>query len=198
MKELKEILKLGLERDLRVNWASETDETLLAVRKDFEMGKPHAVIAFVRAILGRSVYPEDFALEFSVNYETASETIVVDLSLPAMRGEERAPIFDEAVRQCVLRVMHEVFSTARIKHVWGVTVNGWLRKQEDTPCVISLFAYRNEYELVDFSKGSTVDLLKRFKYRAGGPPSQAIFVEPIFHICAPKQRFVYQKGWVDA
>ena len=193
---LTHLIKDALGREPRIDWDSEKDEAVLSLRREFELGKPGAVLKYVETVLARSEYPASFPRQYSVNYETASESVVVDILLPNP-GDLGAQVYEEAVFQCVLRTFYEVFRSCCIKHVWGCGINGFVSSGEEARCIVSIFAFRNKFDRTDFANTETDRALRALNLRVGGPLAELKPVQPNFRIVSPKKKFVYQKGWVD-
>lgn len=190
-----------------------------AFREAFESGAPEAIEEYVKQVFERSTYPESFFREYEVAFDQAAETLVVDVSLPAqsdlpnvteyrfdtrtksvvpvdMRPKDHDALYDEAIKQCVLRTVHEVFESVYVPHVKQVVVNGWvtyLNKatgNDETSCIISLSTGREQFEALNLARIDATECIKALKGLVAGPLSQVAPVRPILQLDTTDRRFV--------
>ncbi len=195
------------------------NKSVLDFRARFEEGVPKAIEEYCAAVFERSSYPEYFFVEHLVAYDRASTTVVVDLQLPApddvpniegyrfiaTRNEAKPQylkkkvfeeLYDQALKQCVVRTIHEVFEAAYTDHVQAVVVNGWVTSVDKatgndvTSCVISVSSERGVFESFDLSRIDVSECVKALKGLVAGPLSGVAPVKPIMFLDRRDSRFV--------
>jgi restriction system protein len=194
------------------------NESVAAFRQRFEAGTPEAVEEYVRAVFERSSYPDGFYVEHTVLFEPASYTVVVDVALPdqaqvpdvleykvaartekttavRLKKKEHDELYDSAVKQTVLRTIHEVFEAVYTPHVQAVVVNGWVTAvnratgNEQVTCVISVSAQR-AFERINLARVDPTECIKSLKGLVAGPLSSLAPVKPIMQLDRNDRRIV--------
>lgn len=195
------------------------NESVAKFRKCFESGERGAIEEYIRAVFERSVYPDSFNREYAVNFDPASKTAVVDVALPIqdalpivtavkfdaktnqlretrMKPKEHAELYDAAIKQCVLRTVHEVFEAVYTEHLTAVVVNGWVTfvdgatGNEQTRCVISLRAQRDQFLKLNLARIDPSACIKSLRAVVGGSLSELASVNPILRFIANDGLFV--------
>jgi restriction system protein len=195
------------------------NDSVLSFRQNFEAGQSDAIEEYVRAVFERSSYPDGFFVEHRVFFEPASHTIVVDVALPnqtqvpdvleykvAARTEKTSAVrlkkkdhdelYDSAVKQLVLRTIHEVFEAVYTPQVQAVVVNGWVTAvnrasgNEETSCIISVSAQREAFTRINLARVDPAECIKNLKGLVAGPLSNLAPVRPIMQLDRNDGRFV--------
>jgi restriction system protein len=198
---------------------SERNAAVEKFKGRFEAGDPDAIVEYVNAVFERSTYPEDFDREYVVAYDKSSQTIVVNVSLPpqdaipdvveykyvaksnemkpvTMKKKEHDELYDDVIKQVVLRTIHEVFEAVYTKHVMNVVVNGWVTYvdkasgNDQISCIISVSADREQFEPINLSRIDHSECIKSLKGLIAGPLSQVAPVKPIMQLDTKDSRFV--------
>jgi restriction system protein len=198
---------------------SQRNDRVMDFKQRFDKGQPDAMVEYLKMVFERSEYPEGFCLEHEVNYDPASMTAVVDLTLPAqdevsdvvdykfvarsleskpisMKKKEHDEFYDSVIEQAILRTIHEVFESVYTSHVQAAVVNGWVTYtdkatgNDQTSCIISVSAEREQFEAVNLARIDTTECIRSFKGLVAGPLSQVAPVRPIMQISREDGRFV--------
>lgn len=197
----------------------ERNLSIKAFRAAFEAGDPPAVEEYVGMVFERSSYPTRFEPTAVVHFEAQSETVVVDASVPSLedvpdiasyklvdgntrvdpvslKTKEHAALYDEAAKQLVLRMMHEVFEACYIESVQAAVVNLWTTRtdpatgHDQVSCILSLSADRGDFESIRLERVSTTECIKGLKGLIAGPLSDAAPVRPILTFNRVDSRFI--------
>ena len=195
------------------------NQSIQGFKTRFEAGDPTAICEYASQVFERSSYPDAILIEHETSYDPASQTLVVDLSLPSLdefpevsgykfiksrneskpillKKKDREARFDDMVRQIILRTAHEVFESVYTPHVQAVVVNGWVTfvdratGQEQTSCIISLSSDREEFEAIDLSRVEPEACFKHLKGLVAGPLAQLAPVQPLMQLDREDSRFV--------
>jgi len=200
----------------------EDNDRVSTFRAQFEAGSPEAIEEYLRAVFERSAYPEGFFVEHRVAFDAASKTVVVDLSLPeqsslpsvvecrfvkrtkeitsiSMKKKEHDELYDSAIKQAVLRTIHEVFESVYTEHVVGVVINGWVTAlnastgNDETQCVISVGAERAPFLAFNLARIDPSECIRRLKGFVAGPLAALSPVRPIMQFDRRDSRFIEAK-----
>lgn len=181
--------------------------------------EPSALEEYVKLVLQRSKYPELFPREFDVQYESLSQTMVVDYRLPSpddlprvseyrfsqrsgqvepfeMKPREFQQLYESVAYQTVLRVVYEVLQSTDQTSIGGIVVNGWVKAtdpgtgSEFRSCVASLRVSREEFSKVNLAKVDPRECFRRLKGLAAGSLYNLAPVKPILSINRQDKRFI--------
>jgi restriction system protein len=170
-------------------------------------------------VFERSEYPEGFPIERKVSIEAPSQTVVVDVTLPApddvsdvcdysfvkktreakpvtMKAKDHDELYDGAVKQAILRTAHEVFESIYTSHVASVVVNGWVTYtdkatgNDKTSCVISVGTGRDAFTQINLARVDPSVCIKNLKGLIAGPLSQVAPVQPVLQLNREDRRFI--------
>ena len=196
------------------------NERIARFRHHFESGAPQTVAPYLKQVLSKSSYPEAFDVAYDISYEEPSKTAVVDLTLPGqddvtdvvdfkfvkskrestpvkMKAADHAELYDTAVKQAVLRTLHEGFaSLGDHGAVTGVVVNGWVTYldkatgHDKTSCIISVSAERDQFHALNLARIDPTECIKSLKGLVAGPMSDIAPVQPILQLDKEDSRFV--------
>lgn len=195
------------------------NDSVAEFKSAFESGEVGAVVEYVNSVFERSTYPQSFFREYSTSFDPVSRTVVVDLSLPdqdsipnvieykavkrtgerkavLMKKKDHDALYDDAIKQCVLRTVHEVFESVYTPHVQAAVVNGWVdyvdkaTGTDKRTCVISLSADRQEFEAIRLDRIDVTECIKGLKGLVAGPLSNVAPVKPIMQLNREDSRFV--------
>jgi len=160
-----------------------------------------------------------------VRLDAASSTAVVSVYLPAqarlsdvcgykytksggvtpvkLKKKEHDELYDGAIKQAILRTIHEVFESVYTPHVKVTVANGWVRdvdpangKDRET-CIISVSAQRAAFEQINLRRIDPTECIKSLKGLIAGPLSQLAPVKPITHFDRNDPRFVDARAVLD-
>jgi restriction system protein len=202
------------------------NDSVADFRRRFEAGEANAVEEYLRMVFERSAYPTGFPVNHAAAYDASANTAVVDLELPdqtavpdvigykfiaakneskplSMKPKEHDSLYDEAVKQAVIRTLHEVFEAVYTPHVQRVVTNGWVTRtdratgNEVRNCCVSVSAARAEFETLNLAKVDASECLKKLKALTAGPLSQVGPVQPILQFNRQDSRFVEARAVLD-
>jgi restriction system protein len=193
--------------------------SVAAAKARYESGDATAVVEYLGAVFERSVYPQSFFVEHSVLFDAASRTAVVELELPRqsdipsasgfkliasrqeivpvyMKPKDHDQFYDAALKQAVLRTMHEVFESDYVANALACVVNGFVTDadpatgMERRTCVVSVEADRASFMAMDLARVDPSACIARYKGLIAGPLSQVAPVRPIMVLSRHDARFV--------
>jgi restriction system protein len=204
----------------------ERNNSILGFRQRFEAADPEAVEEYVRSVFERSVYPKEFTVHHVVAYDASAQTVVVDVELPRqdlvpdivgykftvgkqeskplqMKPKEHDALYDEAVKQTIVRTVHEVFESVYVPGVTRVVTNGWVTRVDPATghdvrrCIISVSAPRAEFEAFNLARIDSAECLRKLKALTAGPLSQIGPVQPILQFNRKDARFIEAREVLD-
>jgi len=193
------------------------------LRANFESGNPSAICEYMDRVYRSSRYPRGCALSFRVDMGQENTTLIVNVALPdqsqmpqaqsfkyvaAHAHIEPVPIktpqldalYDEFLKQVILRTMHEAFSACYTSHVQEVVINGWVTSldkgtgQETTACILSVMTTREVFVGLNLSLVDPTECIRKLKGLIAGPLSMLAPVKPILNLSREDSRFVESCG----
>jgi restriction system protein len=193
------------------------NEGVLALKHQYEVAEPAGVERYLDLVFSRSIYPEHFEISHSVAFHEGK--VVVDLQLPApaqisniksyrfiktknssepvlMKPKEFDLLYDSALKQAVIRTLHEVCEADYCGWGEGVVVNGWVTSidpatgKEKTNCVISVSASRADFLQRDLANIDVEACLRSLKGQVAGVLSCVMPVVPLLKLDTTDSRFI--------
>jgi restriction system protein len=184
-----------------------------------DAGNPNAIVRHLEEVFKYRRYPKGFNVSHKVGFEEHSGTAVIDLLLPdpssvpsvieyrfvkttgktkavTMKPAAFAELYDSAVKETVLRTIHEAFAFDTHDRLSAVVVNGRVSYIEPstgrdaTNCIISVSVDRKAYSDLDLGRVSPNECIKSLKGLVAGPLSEVAPVQPIMHLDRDDSRFV--------
>ena len=194
-------------------------EAVHRFRAEFEAGDPEAIREYASLILSRSPYPEGFQPDFAVGVNLPAQTLVVDLVLPspqqvprvngykvvdrgtkvvasAMKEKDFESLYEEAVKQTVLRTLFEVFGSIYTPYIKSAVVNGWTTTvnkatgHDETSCFISVSSTSGEFAALNLMRVDASSCIRALKGLLAGPLAHVAPVRPIMKLDTEDSRFV--------
>ena len=136
-------------------------------RSRYAQGKPDAVIEFLDAVLSHLEMPEMFPSRWELGYCAEAGALIIDYDLPPPKGFpsltavrfdvlrdvfdeshlsefEVAQLYDNAMRQACLRILHGVAAADDADVLVSIAFNGWVNVTDETSdtskriCVMSV------------------------------------------------------------
>ncbi len=207
------------ERDKFLALQEKRNRSVASYQKRFEQGDPDAIVEYINAVFERSNYPEGIAREYVSAYDSSAKTLVVNVSLPnqdsipdvieykfvaktgeckpiSMKKKEHDELYDDIIKQIIIRTIHEVFESIYTKHVMTVVVNGWVTYldkatgNDQTSCIISVSADREKFETFNLTRIDHSECIKSLKGLIAGPLSGVAPVKPIMQLNTADDRFI--------
>ena len=198
---------------------AEKNASIRAFREAFEQGDRSAVEEYLGMVFERASYPARMTPVIEAHYDEGSATVIADVSAPGpgdvsdvarfkltdrnrridtahLKAKEHEELYDDAVKQLSLRVMHEAFESLYTPHVARVVVNVWTTTvnqatgHDDTSCILSVSADRGEFEALNLARIDATACVKQLKGLLAGPLSSLAPVQPIMVFNREDPRFV--------
>ena len=173
-------------------------------------GDEGAIIDMVDMVLTASNYPDFINVDYELDYEGSTKSLIVEFELPApdhipdlrevkyiqsrddfsekrANEAEKSRLYDSLIYQMTLRTLHEIFEGDEHRYIDRVTFNGWVSYVDKATgadrraCIASLGANRSEFLLIDLSR---VDPKECFRALKGVAAAKLIGLAPV----APLQR----------
>jgi len=177
-------------------------------RLRYAQGKPDAVIEFQDAVLSHAQYPDIFPMRWEMGFDAESDSLIVDYELPSAEDlptlkavkydvlqdsfeqgyfsqAEISQLYDAAIYQTCLRVLHDVFAADEADVIDSITFNGWVSfidKVHGKParaCIISVQATKAEIAQTDLSAVDPKACFKTLKGVAGANLADMTALVPI-------------------
>jgi len=181
-----------------------------SLRDRYNSSEAAAIKEYCDAVLSNSVYPEFFPNTWELQYIQSTKTLIVEYRLPDvarfptvkevkyikakdefkesyLKADLLNSLYDSAIYQTCLRVLHELFSADSVKAIEAIAFNGLVEAidkatgQMATACIISIHVVRDEFERINLGQ---VDPKSCFKSLKGIGSSQLHVVTPIAPILA--------------
>lgn len=185
----------------------------------YQSGEPDAVVANVELILNTSRYPDWIRKDYTTHYNPETKLLVVDFQLPAhgdiprlskvayiasreelkesfLSDAEFNRLFDSVIYQLTLRTIHEVFEGDTANVIDSVVFNGWVTAvnrstgRDETACIASLQAHKDEFQAIDLSRVDPKACFKQLKGVAASKLSGLTPIAPIIRLDRDDPRFV--------
>ncbi|ULU26289.1 restriction endonuclease [Dyella terrae] len=185
----------------------------------YRAGETDAVLANAELILNASEYPDWIRKDYTTQYNAQTKLLIVDFQLPshediprltkvsyvASRDElkdsflsdaEYNRLFDSVIYQLALRTIHELFEGDTANVVDSVVFNGWVTAvnrsigREETACIVSLHALKDEFLAIDLKRVDPKACFKQLRGVAASKLSGLTPVAPIIQMERDDARFV--------
>ena len=202
------------------------NERIEDLKARYEASEPVAVTSVAELILNKSIYPDWVTRDFSTLYISETKILILDYTLPDMEvlpsvskatyiasraemrttylsNSERENLYDVVLYQIALRSIHELFDGDAIGAIDAVVFNGWLTwvnkgtGVEETGCLLSLQASRNEMSKIDLAKVDPKACFKKLKGISAAKLSGITPIAPIMRISTDDPRFIPSREVVD-
>ncbi|MEM7408875.1 MAG: restriction endonuclease [Myxococcota bacterium] len=197
----------------------EKNRSIGAFQAAFEAGQREAIEEYVSMVFERSAYPARLIPSIIARFDEESRTIIADISVPGpddvsaiasykltdrnraiapveLKKREREDLYDSAIKQLALRVMHEVFESVYTEHVARVVANVWTTVidkatgHDQTSCFLSVSEAREQFDGLNLARVDPTECIKQLKGLIAGPLSQVAPVQPIMTFNRDDPRFV--------
>ena len=169
------------------------DNSLVEERKQkFENGDIEEIEEYFTYVLNNSKYPNNFTIDFDLQYIDNIKTIVVSYYLPneesipnisqhkyvasrneideiKMKTKEFEKLYNDTIYMCTLKTIKEVFSSDDLDYVDNVVFNGWIRyidKSNGKPtesCVITVEVDKNKFNDINLDNIDYKECIKGLK-----------------------------------
>lgn len=192
-------------------------------RERYVRAEPEAIEEYCDLVLSRSRYPDSFPQEFQLEYLSASKTLVVEYSLPAiehlprlkevrfvqsrsefaeveLNEKELAKLYDSVVYQITLRTTHELFEADVVNALDAIVFNGWVRSvdsstgNEVNACILSVQSKRPEFLAINLAQVDPKACFRKLKGVGSSQLHSLTPVPPILSLNRADKRFVPSHG----
>lgn len=182
-------------------------------------GDEAAITDMIDLVLGRSRYPDFINVDYKLDYNGETKSVVIDFDLPSpddiptlkeiryiqtrnefdekfISAAEKGRLYDGLLYQMALRTLHEVFEADEHGHVVRITFNGWVAYidsatgADQRSCILSAGVNRADFEAIDLSRVEPKDCFRALK---GVAASKLIGLAPIAPLERPRvadRRFI--------
>lgn len=211
------------EKQAFLDFQQKRNAAVLDYQTRFEAGDKNAILEYVAAVFERSSYPDDINLKYQIHLDSASQTLVVDVTLPnqesisdvcdykyvaktnsgnpvRMKKKDYDELYDNLVKQIIIRTIHEVFESVYTNHVMNVVANGWVTYvnkstgQDQTSCIVSVSIDREKFESFNLARIDYSECIKAMKGLVAGPMSNIAPVRPIMQLNTEDDRFIESRA----
>jgi restriction system protein len=174
---------------------------------DFEgallRGEAAAITRYARIVLSRSPYPEAFLQTLAAHYVENHKLLAIGYDVPTLdaavpvaleyhynaaenviqgvpAGEAmRAQVYASALRQILLRSLHELFSADPLRHVNAIVFNIYATDGDARVCVASAHVARADFAALALAEGDPVTHLAALGARVSAHPEALEAVAPV-------------------
>jgi restriction system protein len=196
-----------------------SNDLIREFEKDYKEGKLERVEDYVGLVLDDLKFPEVFEIEFDVQYGEENKLLIVNFNLPSLddmpevkdykfvktRGaiepislseRDRSSIYDEAIYQTVLRVLHAIFISDTINALETVVANGFVSSlnkatgHSETACIVSLQTTKAELLAINLAAVDPKACFRSLKGVGSTKFHIVTPVAPILNIDRNDRRFV--------
>jgi len=177
-------------------------------RLRYAQRKPDAVVDFLDAVLTHSELPEIFPMQWELGYSAETGVLIVDYELPSpqnvpslkavkfdvlrdafeqchLNESEVARLYDRAIYQACLRILHDLFAADEADALVSITFNGWvivthkIGDKQTRVCIMSVEAAKATIMQTNFGGSDAKACFKSLKGLAGESVSDCAPVVPI-------------------
>jgi restriction system protein len=156
------------------------NESMVDFKNQYEEKNPHFIVSYFDLVLSNSDYPPNFPQTYELDYNAETGVLLVDYQLPSpenlpklnhvkfiksrieyeekyLSSADQAKLYDSAIYQTALRTMHELFESDTANVLSAVNLNGYVTAinpslgHEETNCVISVFAKKDDFIKINLS-----------------------------------------------
>jgi len=190
-----------------------------AKRASYEQKDPAAITDYCELVLASSQYPDDFPQEFELEYDSESQTLILDYQLPAPEAiptlkavryvaardameethiseAQKSKLFDDVLYQVALRSIHELFEADTANGLSAIVFNGIVTAvdrttgKQVTSCVISVRTSKAEFAEINLAQVEPKACFKALKGVGSAKLSGLSPVPPVMKMRRDDGRFV--------
>ena len=194
------------------------NELIDKMRENYNKRFPEAIIFFNNMILSESEYPEEFPMNFEIDYISETRTIIIDYQLPSIdviptvkyykynktqddiKSFDRAKteinqLYDDLVYHISLRTIYELYSADSAEAVASIVFNGWVKSLDKgtgnlfNACIVSLQASKEEFLSLNLSNIEPKACFKKLKGVGSAKLHSITPIAPIMQIERKDKRF---------
>ncbi|MBM4167126.1 MAG: restriction endonuclease [Ignavibacteria bacterium] len=202
-----------------LNNQKEKNELIEKRKEEYISKNRDAIVDYCEMVLSNSKYPDYFPQEFELDYNSESQILIVDYSLPIQEGlpkikevkynqsrDEEVEVFlpeatlnklyDSVVYQICLRTIHELFEADVAGAIKSIVFNGWVESIDKgtgkpiNACIISLQTSKEEFQSIDLSKIEPKTCFKTLKGIGSSKLHSITPIAPVLQINREDKRFI--------
>lgn len=188
-------------------------------REAYTENEEEAVKNYCEMVLSNSLYPTLFPQEFELLYDARNAILAVDYLLPSLdaiptltevkyvaaRNEfsekhlsdlQKSKLYDDVIYQTALRTVHELYEADTVNALSSIVFNGYVSAlsratgQQETNCIISLQAGREEFLAINLSAVDPRVCFRQLKGVAAAKLFTMTAVPPLMKLNKEDNRFV--------
>lgn len=203
-------------------WMAEqlkVQESVDLVKSSYESLKTEAIKLYCKLVLQFSNVPEEFPLDFDLEYIPDTRILVVDHALSAperlsrvkevkfvesrqelveslLSEREFDELYDDALYQTCLRTIYELFRADTANALGAVVFNGWIESIDKATgnatkgCVLSVHAKKDEFEKINLARVDPKACFKVLKGVGSSTLHSLTPIAPVLKISREDKRFV--------
>jgi restriction system protein len=189
------------------------------LKSQYEAGNADAIVEYCDIALGMSDFPDCIQNIYDLEYTPSTQTLLIEFLLPnvedlpkvkewkftATKGllsakeltvADRNRLYDEFLYQISLRVIHEIFDSDKGNYIDGIVFNGRVAftnkstGHEESACILSIQASKDEFLAINLSKVVAKDCFKLLKGVGSSKLHGLSAIAPIMTIRREDGRFV--------
>lgn len=189
------------------------------LKSQYEAGNADAIVEYCDIALGMSNFPDCIQNIYDLEYTPSTQTLLIEFLLPnvedlpkikewkytATKGLLSAKelsvadlnkLYDEAIYQISLRVIHEIFDSDKGNYIDGIVFNGRVvftnksTGHEESACIISIQASKDEFLAINLSKVVAKDCFKLLKGVGSSKLHGMSAIAPVMSMKREDGRFV--------
>lgn len=191
-------------------------------KQEFEKGTICEIEEYFSYVLSNSKYPEEFVIDFDLQYYKDKKTIVVSYYLP---NDENVPkiiqhkyvssrneideikltdkkfekLYNDVIFMCCLKTIKEIFSSDDLNYVDNVVYNGWIKYidksngKEAESCILTVDVAKEKFNEINLSNVDYKACIKGLKGVFAPNILQLTPVVPLLNINREDSRFIESK-----
>ena len=188
-------------------------------KDEYLLSSPAGIAAYCDLVLQRSEYPDRFPQGFELEYLDASQTLIVEYSLPRLEDlptlktvkyvqtrdefdesflseKELLRLYDGLLYHIALRTVYELYDADAVMALQAVVFNGWVTSidkatgQEVTACIMSLQTTAEEFTSIDLAQVDPKTCFKNLKGIGSSQLHSLTPVAPVQTVSREDSRFV--------
>lgn len=204
------------------HWIAEqikVQESADLVKRGYESLQPDAIKLYCKVALQLSQLPEGFPADFDLEYIPETKILIVDYALPCpgdlsrvkevkfvesrqelvevfMSEREFDEIYDDALYQTCLRIIHDLFRADTVNALAAIVFNGWIESVDvatgnDTKgCVLSVQAKKEEFQKINLARVDPKACFKALRGVGSSTLHSLTPIAPVLRISRDDKRFV--------
>ncbi len=189
------------------------------LKNQYQIKNSDAIVEYCDMVLTNSEYPNNFNINFELEYNENNRILIVEYQLPnidlfptikevkyiANRKElkesyiseiQRNKMYDQALFEITLRTIHELFEADVVDALDAISFNGWVRAidrgtgNEVNNCIITIQVQKDEFLQINLENVEPKACFKNLKGVSSSKLNTLTPVKPILMLSKTDKRFV--------